>query len=205
MDSESYLTLNAWLQKSDGNYIAGRILWKSLLVEQAGNLLWLASEQMMKILLLQKNVGAYSAAATSLADLHTRLDTEAKRLGHNTGSLFSSLGSEYTSLSIFHFQAVLDKMNDLFYRRYVVHSGNSISFNALDQIDEFYFLLRNEVLPDVGVGTIDEIHIQRKHGWPHPLASFKFAYLDNTHFKPRTHLEYNIAGPDGILHKEVGD
>lgn len=74
----------------------------------------------------------------------------------------------------------------------------------LNEVDEFYFLMRSKVYPEIGLGTIDEIHIQKKHGWKHPLKAFSVAYAQNGYFKPRKHREINIIGPDGKEYKESG-
>ena len=81
MDSQSYLALNAWLQKSDENYIEGRLLWLNHLVNGASNLLWLASEQIIKILLLQKEIENYSSESSDLTELHENLDKQGKKFG----------------------------------------------------------------------------------------------------------------------------
>jgi hypothetical protein len=79
MNSESYLTLNAWLQKADSNYIEGRLLWFHHFINGASNLLWLASEQIIKIVLLQKNIDALSNASIDMEELFKKLDKEGKK------------------------------------------------------------------------------------------------------------------------------
>lgn len=205
MDTKSYLTLNAWLQKADVNYIEGRLLWLNWLVDGASNLLWLASEQMIKILLLQKEIDRYSNQASDLDTMHQVLEEEGKDLGHNVHKLILAISRAYPDLDISRFESVLKKLQEYFYRRYVVRGGSSISLAMLQQVDEFYFLLREQVHPDVGLGTVDEVYIQRKHGWHHPLAAFEYAYLQNKSFKPRLHKEVQLRGPDGNLYRESGD
>lgn len=205
MDSQSYLTLNAWLQKSDGNYIDGRLLWLNHRINGSCNLLWLASEQIIKILLLQKDIDTLSLASADLAALHTNLDEKAKKLGHKVHNLIQAVNIAYPELCISKYEAVLKRLQEHFYRRYVVHSGSSIALTMLDEIDELYFLLRNNVHADVGLGTVDEIFIQKKHGWNHPLPAFSFAYLENRHFRPRKHRVVSIQGPDGRIYNEAGE
>jgi len=74
----------------------------------------------------------------------------------------------------------------------------------IDDVDAFYFLLRTNVSPDVGLGVIDEIYIQKKHGWRHPLAAFQYAYLQNKSFGPRRHRKIKIMGSDGKTYEEQG-
>lgn len=204
MDSQSYLSLNAWLQKSDENYIDGRLLWLNRRINGSCNLLWLASEQMIKILLLQKDIATLSLASADLAALHTNLDKKATKLGHKVHSLIQAVNATYPELVISKYEVVLKKLQEYFFRRYVIHSGSSIALAMLDEIDELYFLLRSNVHADVGLGTVDEIFIQRKHGWDHPLPAFSFAYLQNKHFMPRKHRAVTIQGPDGCIFSECG-
>jgi hypothetical protein len=204
MNDIAYLALNAWLQKADGNYVAGRLLWLNQLVDGACNLLWLSAEQIIKILIIQNNIAEYSAQCPSLDLLHCRMEKEGKKLGHDTPKLLGRIGVEHCDLDISKFESALRKLQEYFHRRYVVNSGSSISLGMLNEVDEFYFLLRSKVHPDVGLGTIDEIHIQRKHGWGHPLPAFAFAYMHNNYFRPRRHRPINQMGADGILRVESG-
>ncbi len=206
MDSKSYLALNSWLQKSDQNYIEGRLLWLNWLVNGASNLLWLALEQIIKILLLQKKVNNLSNKSSNLDELHNLLDTEGKKLGHDVHKLIAKINSEYPDLDISRFESVLKKLQEYFYRRYVVREGSSISLLMLDKIDELYFILRDKVDSDIGLGTIDEIYIQRKHDWGHPLSAFAYAYLQNKYFKTRKHKEITYSAFDGSgkCYKENG-
>lgn len=197
MDSKSYLALNAWLQKSDRNYIEGRFLWLNLGIDGACNLLWLALEQLIKIILLQINIDTFSKKALNLEELHIILTIEGKKLGHDASILIKNINSKYSKLNITKFEQVLLKLQEYFYKRYVDNQNSSISFLMLEEIDELYFLLRNEVSPDVGVGTIDEIFIQKKHNWDHPLPIFSYAYQENKYFKTRKHTKIVYSFFDG--------
>ena len=205
MNSQSYLALNAWLQKADQNYIEGRLLWLNHLINGACNLLWLASEQILKILILQKTIDSFSENSSDLKQLHETIDKEGMKLGHSVIKLIQRVNSDYPGFDISKYEKVLEKIQEYFYRRYVVHSGSSISLLMLNEVDEFYFLVRGKIEPDVGLGTIDEIHIQRKHKWGHPLPAFSYAYQYNEHFRPRKHREINQIGPDGVVRKENGE
>lgn len=204
MDSKSYLTLNSWLQKADHNYYEGRLLWLHMCLDGACNLLWLSCEQMIKILLLQKKIDEISSKSKNLNELHKKLDRLGKSINHDAKKLIKELENEYPDLDINKFIPVLEKLQEYFFRRYVVHQGSSISLMMIKEIDEFYFLLRNKVEANVGLGTIDEIYIQKKHKWKHPLEAFAYAYIDNKSFRSRKHRVINIQGPDRKIYKEDG-
>lgn len=204
MNSKSYLALNSWLQKADHNYMEGRLLWLNMFINGASNLLWLASEQIIKILLLQKNIDTLSNASNDLDDLHEKIDRKGKSLGHDVHKLVAKIKAEYPDLDLTQFEPVLIKLQEYFYRRYVVRGGSSISLSLLDQIDDFYFKARAKIDPDIGLGTIDEIFIQKKHNWGHPLSSFAYAYHQNMHFKTRPHSPINYMVPGGKSITENG-
>ena len=130
------LALNAWLQKSDGNYIEGRCLWLNQLIDGSCNLLWLSLEQIIKILILQKDINQYSSTSQNLSELHRVIDNQGKQLGHNVKKLIKTINTEYPELDISRFEQTLNKLQEYFYRRYVVHSGSSISPMMLNEIDE---------------------------------------------------------------------
>lgn len=158
MDSKLYLPLNSWLQKADWNYILGRFLWFNMFIEGACNLLWLSCEQIIKVLLIQKNAKKFSQCS-NLKDVHLIIDKEGKKKGHSVAELVDSINIEYPELKIVKYKSVLEKLQEYFYRRYVVNSSLSISLNKTDKVDELYFLLRNKIEPEVGLGVIDEIFI----------------------------------------------
>ena len=180
-------------------------MWLNHLINGASNLLWLALEQILKILLLQKEIDMHSRGSADLAALHVNLDKQAKKFGHNVDNLIKKVDAEYPDLHISKYEAILVKLQEYFYRRYVVHSGSSVSLSMIDGVDELYFLLRSKIHSDVGLGTIDEIYIQKKHQWCHPLPTFSSAYFQNRYFKPRKHREINLLRPDGRIYKESGE
>ncbi|HLG36369.1 MAG TPA: hypothetical protein VI757_15940 [Bacteroidia bacterium] len=182
----------------------GRLLWFNLFINGASNLLWLASEQIIKILLLQKNIDAFSNASLDLDQLQKKIDAEGKKLGHDVHKLVAKIKSEYPDLDLTSFEPVLIKLQEYFFRRYVINTGSSISLTLLDKVDEFYFNARAKIHSDIGLGTIDEIFIQKKHNWKHPLTSFIYAYHQNKHFKSRPHSPINIKGPDNKIYTEKG-
>lgn len=204
MDSKSYLTLNAWLQKSDNNYISGRLLWIERLIDGASNLLWLSCEQIIKIILLQNEIDNISSSCSDLNEMHIKCENKGKKFGHNVGVLTNKLANEHLCINLTNYKPVLEKLHEYFHRRYVDNKGSSIPLNMLDSVDEFYFELRNNVKPEVGPGTIDEIYIQKKHGWEHPIPAFAYAYIYNKSFRPRKHRKINILRPDGKKYEEEG-
>ncbi|WP_264552105.1 HEPN domain-containing protein [Flavobacterium sp. N2038] len=191
MNSEPYLALNAWLQKADQNYMEGRLLWLNDFIDGACNLLWLSAEQIIKILLLQKDISILSNVSGDLDDLHNKIDTKGKKLGHDVHKLIANVKSQYPDLDLTTYESMLIKLQEYFYRRYVINTGSVISLNMLDEIDEFYFIVRGKIDAEIGLGTIDEIFIQRKHNWAHPISSFECAYHKNKHFKTRPHSPIN--------------
>jgi hypothetical protein len=204
MNSESYLALNAWLQKADQNYMEGRFLWLNMFIDGACNLLWLSSEQIIKILLLQKDIDILSNASSDLDNLHKKIDFEGKKLGHDVHKLIANVKSQYPDIDLTTYETMLIKLQEYFYRRYVVNTGSAISLNVLDEIDEFYFTVREKIDAEIGLGTIDEIFIQRKHNWGHPIPSYEYSYHKNKYFKTRPHTPINYMAPSGKIITENG-
>ena len=203
MNSKEYLVLNSWLQKADQNYIGGRILWFKLFIDQASNLLWLSLEQIIKILLLQKII-CDSAQDKNLDILHKEYDREAKTIGHNVKKLIEAVDSKYPQINIKGYEDLLNKLQEYFFRRYVVRGSSSINLKQIERIDELYFMLRELVDSEVGLGTIDEIFIQKKRGSGHPLSSYKYAYHNNKYFRTREHREMIFFTLNGERFKENG-
>jgi hypothetical protein len=162
MDSKSYLTLNSWLQKADSNYISGRLLWLNNLIDGASNLLWLSCEQMVKILLLQRETDNISSECSDLDEMHANCDKKGRNFGHSVNNLSKQLVKEYSCINLTRYKPVLEKLHEYFFRRYAAREGSSIPLDLLNLVDEFYFELRSKVQSDVGLGTIDEIYIQKK-------------------------------------------
>jgi hypothetical protein len=204
MNSQSYLALNAWLQKSDQNYMEGRLLWLNYFIDGACNLLWLSTEQIIKILLIQKDIDTLSDSSSGLDKLHEKIDKKGKSLGHDVHKLIAKVKSEYPNLDLTSYEPMLIKLQEYFNRRDVINSASSISLNMLDEIDEFYFNVREKIVPEIGLGTIDEIFIQRKHNWGHPLLAFEYVYYKNKHFKTRPHTPINYSTHTSGLVTENG-
>lgn len=98
----------------------------------------------------------------------------------------------------------MDKLEEYFNKRYVVLGGSTISLLLIHEVDELYFLLREHIVPELGLGLIDEIYIRRKHRWPQTMKAFDLAYYKNKSFRGRKHEPINQTGPDGMTYIEDG-
>jgi hypothetical protein len=204
MNITHYSNLCSRLQKADESYIEGRLLWLNQFVNGASNLLWLASEQLLKLLLLQKNITVLSENSSNTKQLFEKLDNEGRKIGHNLTNIINLTKTEYPELDLTPFEPALKKIQEYFYRRYIVFDGGSISLNLLDQIDNFYFTVRAMIHPEVGLGVIDEIFIQQKNSFRHPIPAFKYAYMYNNHFRSRPHTPVSYRAPDNRIYFENG-
>ncbi len=199
MTSQSYLVLNSWLQKSDHNYIDGRLLWLNMRINSACNLLWLSLEQIIKILLIQSDIDEILQKKTiDLEESYKLIDLKCRKIGHQINDLIFRLNQKYSDLDTSRFEPILKKLNEFFYRRYAVHRGTSIAVTLICDIDELYFALRDKVDSDVGIGTIDSIFIERKHSLSHAYSAFQYAYLHNKYFRTRKHKEFRFSLPDDV-------
>lgn len=115
MDSKSYLSLNSWLQKSDQNYMEGRLLWLNWLVNGASNLLWLALEQIIKILLLQQKIDSLSNKASDLDELHSILDREGKKIGRDVHGLIENINTIARSVYL---DTNIDRLSAIWYNSF---------------------------------------------------------------------------------------
>lgn len=200
------LALNAWLQKADDNYISGRVLWMGWLVDSASNLLWLSTEQMIKILVLHQQLPKLDSGNATDRLAHTTLDRAARAIAsnHSSTSLIAALNGAIPSIDMAAHSPTMAKLEEYYRRRYYVNQDSSTSLSLLHDVDSLYFYLRKHVHPDLGMSTIDEIGIRRKHGWEQTLPYFQYAYADNRSFSPRRHTEITMIGPDGKLVVEDG-
>lgn len=98
----------------------------------------------------------------------------------------------------------MDKLEEYFNKRYVVLGGSTISLLLIHEVDELYFLLREHIVPELGLGLIDEIYIRRKHRWPQTMKAFDLAYYKNKSFRGRKREPINQTGSDGITYIEDG-
>jgi hypothetical protein len=200
------IALNGWLQCADGNYVSGRHLWWSDLFLGACNLLWLATEQMVKLLILEHMRATLDQGSRDLDAIHRTLGRAAQGIdrNHRRVTLTAALAAELPHIDLAPYEAAMDKLQEFYMRRYVVHSGTSIRPELIHQIDHLYFHLRAFVPPSLGLGLIDEIGIRNKHGWGHPLPAYRAAHHDNRAFRRRGHYAVIYRGPDGVMVKEDG-
>jgi hypothetical protein len=91
----------------------------------------------------------------------------------------------------------IKKLEEVYFGRYLRLQSMSISHALIDEVDELYFLLRDNVGSDISTALIDEIDVQRQKGWQHPIPAFAVAYENNKAFRTRIRDSYTISGPDG--------
>ena len=206
LNTTVYLALNHWLQKADTNYLEGRVLWFQSLIEGACNLLWLSIEQVLKILILQAKFETIDSICKGLGTVYKALDKEAKSISrkHSGIEIVRKVESTCGELNLAPYYSVMDKLEEYFNKRYVVPGGSTISLLLIHEVDELYFLLREHIAPELGLGLIDEIYIRRKHRWPQTMRAFDLAYYKNKSFRGRKHEPINQTGPDGITYVEDG-
>ena len=128
MKTKVHLALNAWLQKADGNYLEGRVLWLKLLLNGASNLLWLSIEQALKILILQDRIAIIDSTCKDLGAVHKALDEEAKSISkrHSRIEIVQQVENTYNGLDLTPYYNVMDKLEEYFFRRYVVDKNSSL-------------------------------------------------------------------------------
>ena len=129
MKTTVHLALNTWLQKADWNYLEGRVLWFQLLIEGACNLLWLSIEQVLKILILQARIETIDSTCKGLATVYKTLDKEAKSISkrHSRIEIVQQVENTYSGLNLTPYYSVMDKLEEYFNRRYVIHNSSSIN------------------------------------------------------------------------------
>jgi|TARA_R110002110_G_scaffold404983_1_gene623756 hypothetical protein len=196
--------LDLWLQKADENYISGRFLWMNILIIGSCNLLWLACEQLIKLLLLQKEIDFDISDSIHSDELYKQVNKKGKAIGHDVSKLIVQVNAVYPELNISKYEPTLIKLQEYFYKRYLTNKGSSITLNTLDDIDALYFLLRDQIEPRIIFGDIDQIYIKRKHNWKQNLPVHEYAYLENKSFRPRKHNEIRQVGADGLVYIENG-
>ncbi|MGD0951166.1 MAG: hypothetical protein ABR985_02040 [Methanotrichaceae archaeon] len=86
-----------WLEIADWHYLEGRLLFQHKLVTGACELLWLSVEQMMKILLVKKEINSIISIVTDLEGVCKIIDKKGKHYGHNAVDLVENLDNEYAA------------------------------------------------------------------------------------------------------------
>ena len=193
------LVLNSWLQTSDRNYLSGRVLWLNLLINGGSNLLWLSVEQLIKILIIHERMDSIIKEKDDLDTIHDKFNNTGKRISskHKLNELIKELNKERPEIDLDQYEPTLSKIQEYYERRYVVREGSSISITLLNSFDKCYFYLRDFVSPDIAIGLIDEIFIQKKNGLKHPLPIYSKAYEVNPHFRTTSHGGHSFMIMDG--------
>lgn len=193
-----YFSLHAYLSRADQHYLEGRLLWANHAIDGACNLFWLAIEQMIKLIIIQKRI-----EKKSLNAVHNKEDRSKKVLNYDPQEkdirkIHKILDKTSYNLNSKHqldellkilmsFQATLEKVKEYYERRYYKDEASSIRLTELDNIDEVYFFLRKNVNQNIPRSLIDEISYQRKFNTGHPLPHFILAYYQNKSFLSRRH------------------
>lgn len=212
-----FFSLHSYLALADNHYVEGRFLWLNQAFNGAGNLLWLAFEQLIKILIIQNMI-----EKNSLHDIEIKgcsgkkikvkydqnendLELMAKILDslffgidskHNLNSLLRSLKDD-TGIDLTEYNKCLTKINEFFKRRYVVNSGTSINPVMLDEIDRLFFYLRCFISHDIPQSFIDEIIFKRKYTIQEPIPFFGTLFHKNNYVVPRQYNDIIDRIPDG--------
>jgi len=141
-----------------------------------------------------------------LDQAHVFFDKKGKKLTprHKAEEVITILEHDHSDIDISKYKNMIKILSRYFFRRYVVREDISIQPNLINTIDEFYFLLRKRVKPDIGLGLIEDIYIQRKSGRGHSINAFKVAYDNNTSFEPRKHARLRKIYPDGTVYEKDG-
>lgn len=201
--------LRMTLNFADKNYAAGRCLWFHLAMREAANLLCLAIEQAMKVLVIQKkleNNDLQSLIATkSGVPQHHYDPMEPNRnianeilhhvmrcllKNHNLIDLAGKLRDEGI-IDLTEFEATISNVNRFYDLRYYSIGTAEIASNEIDAIDRIYFLLRSQIRPPL----FDKLTVTPPIG---PFDNngqnlFAFTHLQNNSFPPPS---YSITIPN---------
>lgn len=180
------LGLNSWLQRADEHYIDGRHLWLNRLTGGSCVLLSLAIEQMMKILIIRAAPPMIGSEA-SAEEVANAIGGAAKGIErfHSLKRIAKVLNSLRPDIDIAPYMPAVEKLDEFFKRRYVVHESTSIALRLIHVIDALFFYLRSHVSVEVGMSTIEEIATHWARAGGHPLPAFASAYYGNVSFMPR--------------------
>ena len=190
--------------------MGGRLLGRSGGHLVGGNLLWLAFEQLAKILILQDRIHdiplperAPEKRSQDLTDIFVILE-EAKRIRphHETAPILTELAVGYPDLDLAPYTSTVDKLQQFFSMRYYKDAGHTFSRQEIDVIDSLYFLLRDRVILDIGMGKVDTLLLRQRNGKLEPCSQFEAdLFAQNKALRPRpgcaTHAKFRMvwAGP----------
>jgi hypothetical protein len=201
------LASNHWLQVADRNYIEGRFLWLHGGIDGACILLWLAVEQITKLICLQADPERGLRDNDDLDQVYAWMDRRARQYSrrHRWADLEQSLGGiPGAAWDLEGWRSTIEKLEEYFHRRYVRNESTSIRITMFREVDTIYFNLRDSIEPDVVAATIDEIYVRRKHGLQQPVPVYEHVYRDNPQFRTRPHPLWKLKLPDGRIVDETG-
>lgn len=182
--------LNAWLNKADHNYIEGRFLWLNNAYDGASILLWLASEQLMKILLMQYDKDL-SNECDNLNISFNKLDEKGRTYNHKVENLIRNINGKYSSIGIYSFESELKELHKNFNRRYYKNECYEISYSFIHRIDELYFNMRSKIYKDIHASTIDDLYFECCMQIEIFPKYFEYLFKDNKFVKTRPHPKVN--------------
>jgi len=218
-----YFCLNVYLLNADSHYVEGRFLWLNHGIQGACNLLWLAVEQLITLVILDKRlidrsidnveikhngntqVLIYDPQEQDIKVIDKIISRTLYKIErkHRLDRLLDILKSE-TDIALDGQRSALEKLKEYHDRRYYENSGSSINLGLLDEIDMFYFTLRGSLSETIPRSLIDEIAFQKEFPQGHPLPLFSYAYVKNQHFASRKHPVVNQMTQNGQTIKNDG-
>jgi hypothetical protein len=208
---KAHAALCAWLTRADENYMGGRLLARAGGHLVAGNLLWLCLEQMAKVLILQKRIhampfpeGSPERRSEDMTEILALLEREAKsiRPHHEVDPLLAELGCTYPDMDLVPHKVIMAKLQEFFGMRYYKEAGHKLTHTEVDSIDAVYFLMRDRVVLDVGMGRIDTLLLMHANGKLHLRTLVQEdVFRNNNSLRPRpgcsSHPKFRMgwAGP----------
>ncbi|NMM48290.1 hypothetical protein [Marinigracilibium pacificum] len=177
--------LNNWLSTADRNYIQGRYLWMRGGTVGGNNLLWLSIEQLMKILLLQKNKELLNSSSESFEDIDSKTHKVAFQYEKENmpDELINSLVKEY-DFDLSHPHHMLKDMCEFYRHKYSSITPTTQSLLLHPEIDKVFFMLRDKIDPIVGVSLIDMLEMDKEKG--NSISEINSCvFKNNEHFRSR--------------------
>jgi hypothetical protein len=140
-----------------------------------------------------------------LTDIFGILEEEAKRIRphHETAPILAELADVYPDLDLDPYRSIIEKLQQFFSMRYYKEAGHKFSRQEIDVIDSLYFLLRECLVLDIGMGKVDELLLLQLNG---KLGLFQFQpfqadlFAENKALRPRpgcaTHAKFRMGWAD---------
>jgi len=186
MESFEYIQLSSWLGRADNLYLDARVLW--LQISGMGGsfiLMWLAIEQMMKLIIMQERIKKMLHTSKSSLDLEKELNGWGLEFKHNLSKLLKELEVSYPNLFTSTEIELLKKMHRLFEGKYSSSTPIGIHISSLNIMDCIFFKLRDLTSKDLPMSQMDMIDVNRNSTLNRLGDYVKFAYLDNPYFRKR--------------------